>query len=154
MTSVLSEPARAAGGNAHARRTATVKSIFRFIVIFSFCCVFPAQCLMLAFSLGYVPSRRNRTAKRGYVHRYLHRRGISFCKRGLCRLTTLDVLARCPLSDEQFPNPGIGQRRTGVRPCRSCFMLVDGDGHRGGLSYGAGCARHRQGGLRCGRLGV
>ena len=37
-------------------------------------------------------------------------------------------------------------------PCRRSFASVDVDGHRAGLSYCAGCARHRQGDLRSGRL--
>jgi len=34
------------------------------------------------------------------------------------------------LLQEQSPNPAIGQGRTGVRPCRGRFALVDGNGHR------------------------
>jgi hypothetical protein len=73
MASVLSEPARATGGNAHARKTATVKSIFGFIVIFHSAQFLLHKYFMLTYSLGRVPSQRNRAAKRGYVHRYLHR---------------------------------------------------------------------------------
>ena len=46
MASVLSEPARAAGGKAHARRTATVKSIFGFIVIFRSAPFFLHKCFI------------------------------------------------------------------------------------------------------------
>jgi hypothetical protein len=89
MASVLSEPARATGGNAYARRTATVKSIFGFIVIFRSAPSFLHKCFMLTYSQGHVPSPRNRAAKRP-----LPSPGdISFWKRVLCQVTMTGVLA-------------------------------------------------------------